>query len=874
MRVPELGIRARLTLLTLALLLPMAAIAAWHFSEERSDSHANAAQRTAEVARLIASRADEYVHRTEVTLQAAALLVRVNPPDVRYNDSVLTALADRTVGTIGSLSVQLVSDRNVGASHPPRGARRLFSLEDRRYYTEALRTGAFAVGDPVRSRPDSTRWMVGYGLPVRGRSGKFVAVVHASFFLDSLRYVADPGTLPPGSVVTVVDEGGLIVFRSLDRGSFVGRDVSETSVFRQLISKPSGTMSGASELDGVDRVRAWERVARAPWIVVVGISTSAAMAQQSARSRDELFAILLTVGLALLVAALVAGRISRPIIALTADAQAIAAGDLARRASATTADTPEVGTLAAAFNQMAETVEAQTKALTESERRYRLVFEANPLPMWVWEVQTRRFLAANDAAIARFGYSRDEFLSMTARDVRPVADVARFEELVGGPLARRSESGIWTYRAKNGDTFDAEIHASPIVWSGRQAYLVVIDDISERHRAEAALAASQAQLRQMQKIEAVGGLAAGIAHDFNNLLTAILGSIDLATSSLHEEHEATDELRHARSSAMRATDLTKRLLTFSRQKVSTPVLADVREIVREMEPLLVRTLGEHVKLELRLDRAPSTVRADPSQLEQVVLNLLVNARDAMPDGGDAVVPVQVVDDGDVPSGFTPGRWVELAVADTGMGMDAATAERVFEPFFTTKERGKGTGLGLSMVYSIVQAAGGQVRMQSKVGEGTTFRVYLPFSEGEPETDPSPPRGTIAVGSGGGESVLLVEDDDAVRRVTSRMLEGLGFRVIAAAKPRQALEFARDHIGTIDVLLSDVIMPGINGRELAEALRKLRPSMKVVFVSGYTDDVALLQQLRTRALFFLQKPFTAQALGEILRAALDAPSDEN
>ncbi|MGH7656567.1 MAG: response regulator [Gemmatimonadaceae bacterium] len=867
MRLPHLGIRARLTLLTLALLTPMVAIATWHFSEEKSDSHARAEERTTDLARLVASRADEFVRRTDVSLQAAALIVRVDPPDIRYNDSVLTALDDRMVGTTGTLEVQQVGGGNIGASHPPPGARRAFSIDDRRYYSEALRTGAFAVGEPVRSRPDSTHWMVGFGLPIRGRSGKFVAVVHASFLLDSLRYVADAGTLPPGSVVQVVDGGGRMVFSSVNPKTIVGTDVSRFSSFKQITSTPRGVMTSLSELDGVARIRAWERVDRAPWTVVVGIATAQALAQQVARSRDELLAIALTLVLALLVAALVAGRISRPATALTADAQAIAGGDLARRSSVMSSS--ELGTLAAAFNQMAETVELQTMALTENERSYRLVFEGNPLPMWIWELSTRHFLAANDSAINRFGYTRAEFLSMTARDVRPSADVERFEQLVSGKPARRTSHDDVTYREKSGETFKAEIHASPIVWAGRDAYLVVIHDISERHRTEAALAASQAQLRHMQKIEAVGSLAAGIAHDFNNLLTAILGSVDLAAASLPTGHEASDELRHARASAVRATDLTKRLLTFSRQKVSAPVLVDVREIVRGMQPLLVRTLGEQVKLDLRLDRVPCTVRADPSQLEQIVLNLLVNARDAMPNGGCAVVHVQSLPADAAPAGFPAGPLVLLSVADNGMGMDAATAERAFEPFFTTKERGKGTGLGLSMVFSIVQAAGGQVQLETKVDDGTTLRVYLPVCDGEPVSRATPPRGSQPVG--GGEAVLLVEDDDAVRRVTSRMLEGLGFNVMTAASPRQALDLARDHIGTIDVLLSDVIMPGINGRELAEAMRKLRPGMKVVFVSGYTDDVALLQQLRAQALFFLQKPFTARALGEMVRGAIDAPA---
>ncbi len=326
MRAPRLGIRARLTLLTLALLTPMAAIAIWHFSEEREDSRSRAEERTRDVARLIASRADEFVRRTEVSLEAAALMMRVDPPDMRYNDSILTALSDRTVGTNGTLEVHAVGGGNIGASHPPPGARRNFSIDDRRYYSEALHTAAFAIGEPVHSRPDSTRWMVGFGLPIRGRSGNFVAVVHASYLLDSLRYVADAGTLPPGSVVQVVDSGGRMVFSSIDPKKAVGHDVSSLASFHLITSAPHGVMTSASELDGVNRIRAWERVTHAPWFVVVGIASSEAMAQQSARSRHARGAVARSRVLARLVAAVVAARISRPIIALTADAQAIAGG--------------------------------------------------------------------------------------------------------------------------------------------------------------------------------------------------------------------------------------------------------------------------------------------------------------------------------------------------------------------------------------------------------------------------------------------------------------------------------------------------------------------------------------------------------------------
>ncbi len=333
----------------------MVAIAAWHFSEQRADSQTHIEERSAEVARLIASRADEFVRRTEVTLEAAALLTRVDPPDSKYNDSILTLLDKRAVNGLGTLNVQLVDGPNIGSSNPVLAARRSFSVLGRRYYTEALRTGKFAVGEPVRGQLDSARWMIGYGLPIRGRSGKFVAVAYASYWLDSLRYVGDAGTLPVGSVVTIVDNRGIIVFRSADPAKFAGMDVSKRSGFDEMVSKPRGVMTGISALDSIDRVRAWEHVERAPWFVVVGIATSEAGASAVgaiARFSNWLI-IVLTVVLALLIAALVAGRISRPVIALTADAQAIAGGDLARRGEVTSTSRKIGGTLAAAFNQMA-----------------------------------------------------------------------------------------------------------------------------------------------------------------------------------------------------------------------------------------------------------------------------------------------------------------------------------------------------------------------------------------------------------------------------------------------------------------------------------------------------------------------------------------
>ena len=573
--------------------------------------------------------------------------------------------------------------------------------------------------------------------------------------------------------------------------------------------------------------------------------------------------------LGLVAAALISERIVHPIQALTTDVAAIAGGNLSHRSRVGTGG--ELGVLARQFNAMADTLESQTRTLRDNEERYRELFELSPLPTWLFDEATLQFIVVNDAMVRTYGWSRDELLGMSTTQIRPPEDVDAYKALLRGAANPSFSQRRMRHLARDGTFLDVEVSNAQTMFSGRRAWLVVVNDLTQRERTEAALRASQEQLRQLQKIEAVGSLAAGIAHDFNNLLTGILGSIDLALLALPQSHPAVEEVAHAREAAMRATDLTKRLLTFSRQQTTEVVVVDLRETVRGMQTLLTRALGEHIRLDIRLERGPCTVLGDPGQLEQVLLNLLVNARDAMPEGGVATIDVRPTVLATEADGIPAGSWVTLSVSDTGTGIDSATAARVFEPFFTTKERGKGTGLGLSVVFSIVANANGFVRLDTAPGAGATFRLYVPLHAGAPARRVSPMRGvTNAVGA---ETILLVEDDDAVRRVTRRMLEGFGYAVLDAAGPRQALDLARDHIGTINLVLTDVIMPGMDGRELVEAILKLRPGLRVVYVSGYTDDVALLSQLRSQALFFLQKPFNSEGLSHIVRSALDAAESE-
>jgi CheY-like chemotaxis protein len=360
-----------------------------------------------------------------------------------------------------------------------------------------------------------------------------------------------------------------------------------------------------------------------------------------------------------------------------------------------------------------------------------------------------------------------------------------------------------------------------------------------------------------------------VAHDFNNLLTAILGSSEFLLEILPAGHAGREDAEETRNAALRAADLTRQLLAFSRQQVLAPRVLSVNEVVAGMDRLLRRLIGEDVDLRTVLAQDVGAVRADAGQLEQVIVNLAVNARDAMPDGGKLTIETANVVLGELYTAgrvvVAPGSYVVVAVSDTGMGMDANTQARAFEPFFTTKPKGKGTGLGLATVYGIVKQSGGYVWLYSEPGHGATFKVYLPRVDAPPEPSPG---AAAAVGSlRGSETILLVEDQNEVRALTRRILEKRGYRVLVAANGGDALRLAEQQGGTIDLLLTDVVMPGMSGPELSLRLGPLHPGMKVLFLSGYTDEAILHHGVLEAGVAFLQKPFTPEILARKVREVL-------
>jgi PAS domain S-box-containing protein len=625
------------------------------------------------------------------------------------------------------------------------------------------------------------------------------------------------------------------------------------------------------------------------------------------------------------------------------------------------------------------------RELRESEEQYRLLFESNPLPMWVFDRETLDFLAVNEAAVRHYGFSRREFFGMTIKDLRPEEDIPDLLKDLSEAREGISPLKAWRHRKKDGTVIDVAITSHGIKFRGKHAELVLAHDITDQKKNQERLRQSEEkfakafrssplamtistqadgryidvndafskmlnyqreevightahelqvwaepsgrtafvqqllssarvtgfptkfrtrsgamrrteisaelieldgspcvlaitqdvtearlleeQFRQAQKMEAVGRLAGGIAHDFNNMLSVIIGYSELLQDSLASSpaRKSADEVKKA---AERAAALTRRLLAFSRQQVLSPRVLNLNGVVDNLGKMLRHMIGEDVELVFTPGVGLGNVRADPAQMEQTIMNLAVNARDAMPHGGKLVIETRNVE---VDTMFAstlsvgPGSYVVLTVSDTGSGMDQATMLRIFEPFFTTKEPGKGTGLGLSMVYGIVNQSGGSVRVFSEPGKGTMFNIYLPRVDEAPTEDSFKAESTPAKGN---ETILVVEDEEPLRRLVAGVLENNGYTVLQASEGKESLTLAKEH-ENIDLLVTDVVMPGLSGPELAELLRDVLPNMRVLYMSGYTNDLMTERGALESGEMLLEKPFTKNSLLSKVKIVLES-----
>ncbi len=511
----------------------------------------------------------------------------------------------------------------------------------------------------------------------------------------------------------------------------------------------------------------------------------------------------------------------------------------------------------------------QREALRTQERLLRQIIDANPSLIFVKD-WNGRFVLVNQATAQVYGTTVESLVGKTDADFNPnVEEIAHFlrhdrDVMSSGQPKIIAEEPVTN--PTTGDTRWFQTIKVPLrsPAEGTATLLGVATEITERKRLEE-------QLLQSQKMEAVGQLAGGVAHDFNNILTAIVGYTDLLAAELASNVRQLEDLEEIRKAARRAAALTRQLLAFSRKQVLEPRIIDLNSVVLNLDKMLRSLISENIELKTDLADNLGAARADPNQIEQVIMNLAINARDAMPDGGTVTIETGNVTLDDAYAAqhvsVIPGEYVMLAVSDTGCGMDEKTQSRIFEPFFTTKPAGRGTGLGLSTVYGIVKQTGGNIWLYSEPGKGTTFKIYLPAIAALPEDI-----GKVAPAEAprrGAGTVLVVEDDEQLRRLTHRALDAQGYTVLVADRGATALDIARRHKGEIDLLLTDVIMPDTNGRKLAETIQAARPGMRVLYMSGYPDGAIASHGMLEPGVAYLAKPFTTDAITRRVREVLEA-----
>ncbi|MGM0787813.1 MAG: PAS domain S-box protein [Thermodesulfobacteriota bacterium] len=511
--------------------------------------------------------------------------------------------------------------------------------------------------------------------------------------------------------------------------------------------------------------------------------------------------------------------------------------------------------------------------LKESEERFAKAFRSSPAPQSISDITTGEFIDVNDRWVDMLGYAREQLIGRTSKELCIWADPGERDRII----QKLQENTFFNeepveFRTSKGSTVYALWSAERITLKGRHVMLSMISDETERKQAEKEQEKLQAQLVQAQKMESVGRLAGGVAHDFNNKLSIINGYAEMSLDMLDPEEPVYENLREIYSAGKRSADIVRQLLAFARQQTISPVRLDLNDTISNMLKMLQRLIGENIDLAWHPGSNLWQLKIDPSQIDQVMANLAVNARDAIEDVGKLIIETKnVVVDEDYCrqySYFVPGRYVMLAVSDNGCGMEKQVQDNLFEPFFTTKEVGKGTGLGLSTIYGIVKQNKGFINVYSEPGQGTTVKIFLPPHEQQESGSSHHLKESEKQVPTGSETVMLVEDEPAILKMGKGMLEKLGYTVLSAERPDEALRLAEEHEGRIHLLITDVVMPEMNGRDLSIKLSDCSPGLKSIYMSGYTADVIAHHGVLDEGVHFIQKPFSIQDLAVKVREAIE------
>lgn len=772
-----------------------------------------------------------------------------------------TADVRRTLRFLTSIIVADPSGHLICSTEAPPDSL-VVDVSTRSWFREVMEGADFAVGSPVVGQI-TKEWVIALAVPVQAADGSVAGVLAASVPLLRFQELLSGVVLGPRDLVTISNAQRRIVARSRDPDRWVGRYLPPETADTEDIGLG---YVGAEAVDAEGTLRAWASVEipELGWTVHGGIPTDEVLAPAARNVRDRIVLGTGTLLLVALLAFLVQSRITRSLAHLVSSTGS--AADV-RSVTIRRGSPREIAELGQRFNR---TLLARLRAEREERRakeRFRSMVENAVLGIYV-STEDGAFLEVNPAFASLMGYDSAEELLETGPEALyrdPAQRAALVEAYRDGDLVDGLELD-WV--RKDGSPVTVRLHGKVVPVTGSErAFEIMVEDVTERRRLEE-------QLQITQKMEAVGRLAGGLAHDFNNVLTVIRVNAELTASELSEDHPGHNSIREIVRATEGAQGLTRQLLSFSRGRQAEPTLVRPNNVVRGVETMLSRLIGEDVRLEADLDPAVPFARIDAGQLEQVLMNLAVNARDALPSGGRIVVSSRIVsvhleDGAPTPDDDAP-QWIVLGVEDDGVGMDAQTRANVFEPFFTTKDPGHGTGLGLSTAYAIVTGAGGRISVESKPGKGSRFEVWLPaVFEGPPEDeverllDPMP---------GEGETVLLVEDNTAVRRAVERTLEGAGYHVLIARDGQEGIDHLHAYRGHIDLVLTDVVMPHVSGPELADHVERVRPSTPILFMSGYTAEHPMAERIAREGVGFIPKPFEVVDLLARVRRALHGQPD--
>jgi PAS domain S-box-containing protein len=858
------NLRTQLILAVMLGVLPAMGLAVVASVHQRQLARQDVRTKLARLARGAAARHDRDATMAHQLLATIALADAVRSLDATACDAFIARIVAQAPGHARPEVFTPDGTPVCGRSPLPAG----WSAATSPWFQRVLRDREFVtVGYDVdrATRKPSGR----FALPVYAGNDEVVAVASILVEFEWFEQAGTAGALPDDTTFDVVNPDGVVLFhrraggeRTLLRPPPFGELGQRLTRGVAMLEAPGHngepTLFAAAPLsEGPDRSSA----------VVVGLPIAVAFGPANRLLAWQLTGLTIIGLVSLVLAHVLLTRFTlRPVGRLIDATARLAAGELSVRVNARGA-AGEIAQLSFAFDLMAASLESQQQQLRESEARFRATFEAAPIGMALVDAEGRA-LESNARLRQMLGYSAEElralpFAAFTHGD-DVESDAALHCEMVEGRC--ESYEVEKRYRRKDGNEFAARLTAALVRGDeGVAAHAVrTVEDITGRR-------ALEAQLRQSQKMEAVGQLAGGVAHDFNNLLMIILGHAEELRESVSDA-EWRSSASAIQTAAEKAASLTRQLLAFSRKQQLRLRPVNLNAVVETVEGLLRRVIGEDVAFFTAMSSDLGVVRADASQLEQVLINLAVNARDAMPEGGALTIETSNVtlDEGYAARhvAVKPGEYVMVAVSDTGCGMDAATRARIFEPFFTTKEQGRGTGLGLSTVYGIVKQCGGNIWVYSEAGRGTTFKIYLPRHEGEGAPRVAAP--VESTGTTGTETILVVEDEDGVRRLLTDTLERSGYHVLAAENGALAIDVAKSHRGPIHAMISDVIMPGLNGPDVYEQISQTRPDIRVLFMSGYTDHAALHAHLIEAGSSFLGKPFTRHDLSTKLRAVLDGP----